>query len=328
MSPTEVHIGADPEFVILDENGKSVPAHSLKIPRKADRVVVQGLGSYIRDGYALELNPTPSYCRGSFNTYLRSLLQYVDRRHEITARGYSIVARATVKPRRSVLKNAPEDVQHFGCDPSEDAYSGNKKVVSIDAQTYPYRHMGGHLHFGGMPSKEKGGWPAIYDPKNHPLLAKMLDLYVGVPSTVLFDHKREFLRRAVYGQAGEYRPQDYGNGWVGFEYRTPSPEIFNHPALVTLFTGVGRRVIVNFAKYKKEWDPDIEDSLRIAINTGKDVVKLLQTVDEFYTPETILLLKNVQEIHKFQLHTYTHDPEHQGWTETARKVWNIPVPGF
>src|SRR5262249_30638835 len=44
------------------------------------------------------------------------------------------------------LATAPEDLQHFGCEPSYDAYTKEMKTPAVDARTHPWRYAGGHMH--------------------------------------------------------------------------------------------------------------------------------------------------------------------------------------
>lgn len=102
----------------------------------------------------------------------------------------------------------------FGCDRDWDAFDYiNYNSETVDAFSHPKRYGGGHLHISG-----------IYNLENIVLpLVKTLALYVGnfITANSLFpveDNERTFL----YGKPGKFRPQQYPDGQIGIEYRTPS----------------------------------------------------------------------------------------------------------
>lgn len=317
-------VGCDPEFTILDPKGKPVPAHQFGFPTKHEpRLYAAEFGTdktAIRDGYNVEVNVPGNTCRALMINDVRNVVQGVIGPR--LPKGYTLAAKAAFRIRlRTQMREAPDDVKMFGCDPSWDAYTGQQKVCSIDASTHPWRYAGGHLHFGTAAGLY--GDKAITDPKNHRMLVKLFDLYIGIPLSVIFTDDGQWQRRKYYGQAGEFRPQQYNPSTVGIEYRVPPPELFNHPALVTLFTGVGRYVVQNFAALKSDWNPMNESDVIRAINTGKGADKLLRAVNGFYSPSTILALRDVEHIHKFYLPTMTHDA-HVGWTEYAT-TWKLSL---
>jgi hypothetical protein len=175
------------------------------------------------------------------------------------------------------MKDAPVDVKQFGCEPSYCAYELTAKRPPIDAITHPYRYFGGHIHFGHPGGRASKTYDWLLDRSNHPMFGKILDLRVGLPMTYLFDSAAQYLRRRYYGQAGEYRSQQYRptKYSVGFEYRTPGPEMWRAPWLSSLFLGLGQWCAANFPAEARQWDKSIEDDLRLAINTGVGVQKLL-----------------------------------------------------
>jgi len=338
-------LGTDPEFFIFDKDDKPVPAHTLGFPTKENKLksedivgVFEQYATLFRDGYAIEANVTyaPS-CRAMLATHIRSAVRAMRAK---VGPNYHIGTEAAVRIRlRTQMRGAPDDVSHFGCEPSFDGYrNGAAKVVDIDAFTHSYRYAGGHMHFGTFNNKsalyrqaaKDDNSEALQDPTNFPLMAKIFDLLVGLPLTIIYDDSKQFLRRRHYGQAGEYRPQIYPGERVGFEYRTPPPQLWNHHAIAGLFFGVGKWIVNNYATLAEDWNPNIEQDLQRAINHGTRGQNLLQSVPGFYTPETILSLKGVKEIKSLFLPDYTGSTD-SGWIEFA-ELWGlkktIPEPNF
>lgn len=101
----------------------------------------------------------------------------------------------------------------FGCDPDFSAYDDQFKSSTFEVADYPFRHAGGHLHIG-LDNKEL--FQMILDfPK--PMI-QIMDLLVGNFTLVNSPHLEEEKKRMIYyGEAGKYRPTEYG-----FEYRSPS----------------------------------------------------------------------------------------------------------
>src|SRR5258706_5399179 len=236
MTEMLVGLGADPEFFILSPQGESVPAHTFFTRQKdapffwkagnAIWPVAPG-GKMFRDGWALEINPRFKWCRAYVYEDVKALLKGA---MKMLPLGYTLSSQATVHLKEGAMDGAPEDVLTTGCSPSWDAYTGETKVPEVDYTTYHKRHSGGHIHFsmGAKDEKEKKQNPFLNEDDVKAFI-KLCDLYVGLPSTVLFACEGLWERREVYGQAGEFRRQQYPNGAVGCEYRTPSAEIFNHP---------------------------------------------------------------------------------------------------
>lgn len=347
---TGIYLGTDPEFFVVErKTRKAVPAHKF-FPGKDGKVVIerpqagiasprsgQGApGRYFRDGYALEINPPGTHCRELLAGDVVNLINHASLK---LPPEYDFSTTPTVTVDFEDLKDAPEDVKTFGCDPSYDAYDLVPKVPFIDAMSHPYRYGGGHMHFSYPFYDEKylqayrlNGNHYLTDPSNYPLMVKMLDLYVGVPLGILLHREENFLRRLYYGQAGEYRPQIYpaNPGWMGemrgLEYRSLGGDVFNSNVLVSLAFGAARRVLYDFQALKTTWNPKIEPIVRQAVNSGIGLEGLLQTVPGFYTPEIILAAKAKVGKKFLDFNIRTEPNFTQGWTEFVAYGLALNVP--
>lgn len=277
--------GSDPEFFILDAGGKSIPAHK-RLPGKnaplqvAARGQRKGAFSFFRDGYALEVNVPPADTVQELTWSMQAALDCV--RTFVLSGGERLTTLPGIPVSWGEMKGAPEDVMSVGCDPSEDAYTGDKKYPTLDPATAKERFSGGHMHFS-TPKKGGEGWALR---KNIPRAVKMLDLFVGLPLTFFFPSKEGFHRRLFYGQAGEFRFQDYGSEH-GLEYRVPSPEVWGHPAVASFAFETAAEVLRRGPSLWKNWDSAIEDDLRGAINWGTDVEKLLTPLEGVFDVATL-----------------------------------------
>lgn len=284
--------GTDPEFLIVDAEGKPVPAHKAGINGKDKKHSARDDdgGKFFRDGYMLEINVAPDACRQTLTFRVQRTLEAVQR--FLAPKSYTLTTRPTVKINLTKdMAKAPLDVKEFGCEPSYCAHDLVTKVPPIDAMTHPYRYGGAHLHFSADIAEYSPftlDHPCLNQPDQYPEIIKLFDQYIGLPLTCLMHRKGQYLRRRFYGQAGEYRPQVYGaypasfgapKGEVrrGLEYRTPGPELWNTVWLPSLIMDIGRSVIRRFPTLRKTLDKHRVAAVRHAIDTGENRWKLLKS---------------------------------------------------
>jgi hypothetical protein len=106
-----------------------------------------------------------------------------------------------------------EMATQFGCDADEDVFNMRTRCKVYDASLHPWRYAGGHIHVSGIPEIEKAPLQAI----------KSMVLTAGLASTAYTDvPELESERLFLYGRPGKFRIQNYPNGEMGVEYRTPS----------------------------------------------------------------------------------------------------------
>lgn len=272
-------IGADPEFFIVDQDGKPVPAHKAGLEDQYHTEYKSGY-RFFRDGYVLEVNLAyPAYCV----EIMRNLAHYclIDASRFLAKNNLKLKAVSAMEIDLHELKDAPEDVKRFGCEPSLCAYTGRVKVPTLIGTRHKRRYAGGHMHFSTLPKSIK---PDEF--------VKLLDLYVGIPMAVIFNDEGQALRREYYGQAGEFRLQSYPNKTSGIEYRTPPSEMWSHDATVALAYRTADWVLGMMKEEKINPVPkNIEKKVRLAINECRNPEELLQKVPGLYTPDDILKAK-------------------------------------
>lgn len=320
-------IGTDPEFFVFDKDENPVGAHNFYEDKHNKHAVNTKGIKVFRDGYAIEVNVPGNYCRALLSRDMQTAMLYLGK--QLKAKGYHLKAVPTVKVDLAALKDAPADMKTFGCDPSLDAIKREVKYPTINADGHPFRYAGGHMHFS-VPAEayEVGAYGRMMDclcnPEEQPNLVKLFDLYIGLPLTAIFDYPETYLRRKYYGGAGEYRNQKYPDGNIGVEYRTPGPEIWNHHAVAGLAFGVGRWVIDHYWTLREQYDEALVEPVVAAINDGKDLFKLMQTVPGYYSPEVIQQLAEKKMFRTMELATFSGDT-HNGWTELmAEKRITLP----
>lgn len=230
-----------------------------------------------RDGMAVEVNTEAFTCRAWGWQDIRFALHYLSSRLPDHIR---FTTRPWARFHHMKVRKFPADLKELGCLPSFDAYSMAEKAIGVDPVRTYFRTSGSHLHrsFLVKPTEEQTQ-----------KIIKLADLLIGLPHTYIFGDELEFRRRALYGQAGEFRFQKYphytsrydytkhttvytlnpSRTIPGVEYRVLSSRVWNHPAIWGLFSGLWKSVVTLFAENLfKHWDSSIEDDLREAINLG------------------------------------------------------------
>lgn len=293
-------IGADPEFFIARGNGRwnsptPVPAHRFLDNKNNKLNLGEGVQAF-RDGYVVEINVPPAT---TVKDLARSVQIGLNGVSELLPQGLWLLPYPACRISLATdLADAPEDVLHFGCDPSYDAYTGREKSCRINAWEHEYRYAGGHMHFSVTPAELKHTHAWMNKKENHLLFIRMLDYRVGIPLTMAFKEPNQFNRRLVYGQAGEFRPQEYPDGAVGLEYRTPCPHIWHSLETATFFFETAMDIFTNFSVYAKAWHMNHMDkkgdAIRDAVNMGVGLSSPQLLAPELATPYEKLFNQNHQ----------------------------------
>lgn len=101
----------------------------------------------------------------------------------------------------------------FGCDADEDVYNTKGAQGVIDASLHNERYGGGHIHVSGLKEIQEKPLKAV----------RSMVMTAGLAATAFTDTPDLDKKRVtLYGRPGKYRIQNYKDGTVGIEYRTPS----------------------------------------------------------------------------------------------------------
>jgi len=257
------YIGGDPELYLKGGNGLAIPSHRYYGDLHRNSIV--------RDGAALELNPTPDSCRDRLVGKMATALHHVQ--HTVADRmGATISVDPIVEIDPKELEGAPEDTFEFGCKPDWNAYTQRMQQPTCPPGSM-LRYTGGHLHLQvpimtkdrirrylkdeirsdellntgnyGYGFGSNSNTILINDESQRletfSLLAQMADIFIGVPMVAVLGEIHadgEAERRGFYGQAGSFRMPKHG-----FEYRTLSSRaVLLSPVLTYLVYGLLRIV--------------------------------------------------------------------------------------
>lgn len=197
-------IGADPEIFVADRSGvTSVIGHLGG--SKYDPRMLNGYGLQEDNVLAEFSMPACGVHMGSeaFSKSVQEGITLITQ--SLQAKGLHTVPGSSHRFSPEQLKSYGPKALEFGCDPDRNAYIGDWNPAPANDSTL--RTAGGHVHLGIDNQFSNDDTIAR-------MLAKAMDLYLGVPS-VLLDQDVE--RRELYGKAGAYRNKPYG-----IEYRTLS----------------------------------------------------------------------------------------------------------
>lgn len=211
----EILMGADPELFVK-YGGEFVSAHGMVEGTKEKPFPVKD-GAVQVDGMALEFNIDPANNEKEFTHNLISVMAQLSN----MVPDYDLCAVAVAEFSKEVMDNAPKEAKILGCDADYNAWDNGRANPQPDANV-DYRTAAGHIHIGwceGMDISDEGHIQACI------LLAKQLDLYLGVPS-LNFD--KDSKRRDLYGKAGAFRVKSYG-----MEYRVLSNAWLKDKALMS-----------------------------------------------------------------------------------------------
>jgi hypothetical protein len=193
-----IKIGADPEL-FLSKNNEIISAEGYIGGTKDKPKYISEKGHAIQeDNVMIEFNIPPCTDSNSFikeinfvKTYLEQLVVLYDCELNYSASAFL---------NKKYLKTP--QAQRFGCDPDLNVYL--KEINDSPSSNTNLRTCGGHIHVGyDDPSFEVSE-----------LIIYAMDITLGLES-LLLDKDTE--RRKMYGNAGCFRPKDYG-----VEYRTLS----------------------------------------------------------------------------------------------------------
>lgn len=196
-------VGADPE-VFVKQQGIHASGYGLVPGTKAEPYPVRN-GAVQVDGMALEFNINPVATADEFVFNVQSVLAQLS---EMVPE-YEVVADPVARFTAEFIQSQPDEATELGCDPDYNAWSDTENVKP-DCNL-PMRTGAGHVHIGWTEDESAN------DPEHRAMclaLVKQLDFFLGLPSLV---YDKEVDRRAMYGQAGAFRPKPYG-----VEYRVLS----------------------------------------------------------------------------------------------------------
>jgi hypothetical protein len=196
-----VTFGSDPEFFIFDNNNSEYyPSCGFIGGTKKLPIYIEKDLGYQEDNVTVEINVPPTRSSIELFNNVKKVLEHIKYKNDFPNKGLTIKCDASAIFNPEHLKS--EQAQTFGCDPSILAWTGEERVIKCNN---PFlRSCGGHLHIGYE----------NHNKETNIQIVRLLDLYLGVPSVIL---DSDFMRKSIYGNAGDFRHQKYG-----LEYRTLS----------------------------------------------------------------------------------------------------------
>ena len=201
----EFTIGADPEICLCDKSGNLKSAIPFIEGTKQEPTPLPSGGNIQRDNVACEFGIVPAETVEGFiknvQTTMREVLDYLPN----NLRFFQCA---------SVLFPETEldcdEAKQFGCDPDYNAW--NLGMVNTceggdNRANQCLRSFGGHVHIGYVPGS---GNDFLLEDEGRCATIAVMDTLIGTRSVLLDKSPGSAERRALYGQAGAFRPTVYG----------------------------------------------------------------------------------------------------------------------
>jgi len=220
-------MGADPEFMLVDDKGHIHSAIGIVEGTSEQRLKIKSHQFYY-DNVLAECAIAPGNSRKKVIDSFRECFEIyaaIVEEHKL-----KLLPRAFHEYDESELKH--EDARRVGCSIDRCAYKvqDTEPPKDIIAKSN-IRSGGGHLHLGSQSVLEE--WCFFTAPT-----VVLMDLFLGFPSLYIDHDPTSAARRKIYGQAGRYRIKEYG-----LEYRTLSNFWLASPKLVGLMYDLSEFVL-------------------------------------------------------------------------------------
>lgn len=190
-------LGSDPEVMLIDENDNLISAIPVIHGTKHSPTRIKN-GAIQHDNVNLELGIDPA----------ASEKEWVDRHRSVLRQITKILAKNKLRMKVQASADFPDselncdEARMFGCDPDFDPYEMAVNAVPPDAAMSNLRTCGGHVHIGSD--------AVSIDVDHQAGTAKVMDIFLGIPSLLLDKDPTSQRRRELYGKAGAHRPKSYG----------------------------------------------------------------------------------------------------------------------
>lgn len=219
VNKSTVRIGSDFEMFLMDKNGKVISAIPFIQGTKHKPQQLSKKGCCIQhDGVLSECN-VPEVSLDEADVFSDNIEFVTDFIYDSFARkeGLRLMCCPSAEVEEDQLQD--DEARAFGCDPSYSAWDDGNIIEKNFPEGIKLRSCGGHIHI----SYEGANVDTSLE------LMRAFDLFVTVPFVLLDEDTR---RRELYGKAGEFRLQQYGDNTYGFEARTLSNIWVNSRELV------------------------------------------------------------------------------------------------
>ena len=230
-------IGSDPEYAIVDSSGEVIPLPFIQYDLHVDPIEwdqsreARANKKYyhpvflkdeqfkaIMDGVAIEFTLPPVSIKSpeimfeNINHGLQKADEFVNRF------GFKICAKPALPYSFDKYFDPENELKRwcgiFGCDKDADAIDPDYDSPDLDVTKHKWRYFGGHIHISDF--------NCIIKDYPKPMIRLMAICVGNVCNALSPFREEEKLRTFKYGQPGRFRIQNYPDGNIGVEYRSPS----------------------------------------------------------------------------------------------------------
>lgn len=285
--------GSDPEFMLVDKNGKYVSAIKV-LPGDKHTPVEIGEYRFYWDNVLAECSIKPGYSKEEVIENFRTCFKHYSK----LVKPYKLKVQASKTFPAKQMRDT--GAKTAGCDPEFCSYTILKRrpPAGIIEETY-FRTCGGHIHLGDMTGC------VVSDDEQTLILIRLLDLFLGIPSLYMDIDKTSAARRKLYGKAGRVRYKPYG-----IEYRSLGNFWLASPKLVSFVYDVCDFVI-NFTNNNQQfWKFDkklfkkqgerYKNTISTDVYNEKAVLKCINTSDTNKAQKLMTFIKKYMPDHLYK----------------------------
>lgn len=242
-----IKVGTDSEVFVVDEHGEIVSAIDMIGGSKENPLWVEK-GNLQEDNVLAEFAINPAEDEEEFVGNIQAV--YGDLKKRLASKKLS----TTIIPFHQMdakFLSHPKAME-FGCSTDMSAHTHQEIVPPNAMKVGPLRTAGGHIH---VEFTERNEWTSAREE-----FVQWLDVFLGAPLTLV--EPEVVVRRQLYGQAGAYRPKDYG-----LEYRSLSSYWLQSEELIRYVYRQIHRAHERFVD--KELDEEDRQVVAAFMNTGE-----------------------------------------------------------
>ncbi len=219
MKLEDLTTGSDPEFMLFSKRDNRIVSAIPVLKQGKENKIDLGNGfNFYYDNVMMEGNLPPANSKEEFVNNVRELLT---RMKQNLDPNYEPVCVAANEFTNDELDNPI--AREIGCSPEMDVYEMNQ-VFPPDFSGND-RSSGGHFH-SGRKDYQNPNDDLLLDPYSKVDLIKVMDIFLGVPMSIIDKDPTSLRRKSLYGQPGRFRCCDYGIEYrVLGNYWLRSPEL-------------------------------------------------------------------------------------------------------
>lgn len=284
-------IGSDPEFALINQDGKPISGVGLIGGTKKNGVPISAKTEGClkeEDNVGCEFTVPPVDFKDAtsalkLRNYITDCVYYTNL--DLQDKGLRLANVSSLEYDAEQLDS--ESAQRFGCEASYDIYTGTVSERPTPTQVGSLRSFGFHIHLGlasadvEMSPRERG--------ERSDKIIFLCDLFMGLPSIILDEDEK---RRKIYGNLGDHRFTSYG-----LEYRTLGGYMFKHIKFIGLMLERINNILADESQVNHYFNAYFERVKALTQNLNKDEVMSIINELNIFLPKKMFVYGTLKTGH-------------------------------